>query len=99
MYKNNILEEGFFQKLVDFFKNAEPGIRKHYSKKKKNHKIKDECPVCDKDLYYNGEISKRVGLLDEDDEVIGWLCPFCKTEFDFNEKNQSEREDSSDKRD
>ena len=54
--------------------------------KRKNHKIEDLCPVCDKNLYFNGDISKRVGLLDADDEVIGWLCPFCKTEFDFNEK-------------
>ena len=31
-------------------------------------------------------IIQSIMLLDEDDEVIGWLCPFCKTEFDFNEK-------------
>ena len=54
--------------------------------KRKNHRIKDLCPACDKDLYFNSDVSKRVGLLGDADEVIGWLCPFCRTEFDFNEK-------------
>ena len=52
----------------------------------KKSNIKDLCPVCEKSLYLNSDISKRVGLIDGDDEVIGWLCPYCKTEFDFNEK-------------
>ena len=52
----------------------------------KKSKPKDLCPVCEKDLYFNTDLSKRVGLTDGDDEVIGWLCPYCKTEFDFNEK-------------
>jgi len=48
--------------------------------------LKDLCPACDKNLYLNSDISKRVGLLDDRDDVIGWLCPFCRTEFDFNER-------------
>ena len=29
------------------------------------------------------KISKKVvGLLGDYDNVIGWLCPFCKSEFD-----------------
>jgi len=51
--------------------------------KKKNKKKKDLCPVCDKSLYLNADISKRVGLVDDKDKVIGWLCPYCRTEFDF----------------
>ena len=54
--------------------------------KKKKSRVKDDCPVCEKDLYLNSDISKRVGLVDEKDDIIGWLCPFCKTEFDFNSK-------------
>ena len=50
MNNNNILEEGFFKKLVDFFKNAEPGIRKHYSKKKKNPKVKKGLQIAVDDL-------------------------------------------------
>tara|TARA_R100000234_G_scaffold99847_2_gene68540 strand:+ start:4352 stop:4588 length:237 start_codon:yes stop_codon:yes gene_type:complete len=52
----------------------------------KKSRIKDYCPVCEKDLYLNSDISKRVGLVDDDDDVIGWLCPYCKTEFDFDNK-------------
>ena len=51
--------------------------------KRKSDKDRDLCPVCDKSLYLNADISKRVGLLDEKDKVIGWLCPYCSTEFDF----------------
>ena len=54
--------------------------------KKKNNMIKDLCPACEKNLYLNGDISKRIGLLDGKDDVIGWLCPYCRTEFDFDEK-------------
>jgi len=52
----------------------------------KKSKIKDNCPVCEKDLYLNNDISKRVGLVDESDKVIGWLCPYCNTEFNFDDK-------------
>ena len=51
--------------------------------KKKSKKKKDLCPVCDKSLYLNADISKRVGLVDDKDKVIGWLCLYCRTEFDF----------------
>ena len=54
--------------------------------KKKRPKLEDFCPACDKNLFLNKNISKRIGLLDENEDVIGWLCPFCKTEFNFNEK-------------
>lgn len=54
--------------------------------KKKNPKLHDYCPVCDKDLFLNSQITKRIGLLNDDDDVIGWMCPFCKTEFDFDGK-------------
>tara|TARA_R100001086_G_scaffold91721_1_gene45435 strand:- start:367 stop:516 length:150 start_codon:yes stop_codon:yes gene_type:complete len=26
--------------------------------------------------------TSRVGLLDGQDEVYGWMCPFCRSEFD-----------------
>tara|TARA_R100001530_G_scaffold846_1_gene1474 strand:+ start:369 stop:494 length:126 start_codon:yes stop_codon:yes gene_type:complete len=26
-----------------------------------------------------------VGLLGDDDDVIGWLCPHCRSEFDVDE--------------
>ena len=52
---------------------------------RKKTRIKDPCPICDKDLYHNEHYSKRVGLFDvntADHEVIGWQCPKCKSEFD-----------------
>jgi hypothetical protein len=54
--------------------------------KKKNSIIQDLCPACEKNLYLNGDVSKRIGIVDDDDDVIGWLCPYCKTQFDFDEK-------------
>ena len=44
---------------------------------------KDPCPVCDKDLYLDIEFTQRVGLLNGDDDVYGWMCPFCMSEFDM----------------
>ena len=55
----------------------------HTSKKKKNS---DPCPVCDINLYYNGEITQRVGLLADDDYTIeGWMCPHCTSRFDMDD--------------
>ena len=53
--------------------------------RKKRIKIKDPCPVCSKDLYYNSKFSKRIGLFDMTSlshSVIGWACPHCDSEFD-----------------
>ena len=63
----------------------------HTSKKKKNS---DPCPVCDINLYYNGEITQRVGLLADDDYTIeGWMCPHCNAQFDL--KNNLQAIDNS----
>ena len=56
----------------------------HMQKKTKTSKHKDTvdpCPICSKDLYLNDEFTQRVGLLGDLDEVIGWLCPHCRSEF------------------
>ena len=52
----------------------------------KHRKIKDPCTVCDEELYLNGEFTQRVGLLDEMEEVTGWMCPHCKSEYDMDGK-------------
>jgi hypothetical protein len=61
--------------------------KQSYSEKpKKSHKKfskKDPCPVCDENLYLDKDFTQRVGLLDDDDEVQGWMCPFCMSEFDM----------------
>ena len=59
------------------------------SRKKKKSKKKDPCLVCSKDLYYDAEYSKRVGLIDENDNVLGWMCPYCRSEFTTKHKLKS----------
>ena len=60
--------------------NSSPMQKKTKTTKKK--KIVDPCPICNKELYLNDEFTQRVGLLDDFDEVTGWLCPHCSSEFD-----------------
>ncbi len=54
----------------------------HMPKETEKKKPNDPCPICNKDLYLDHEYTQRVGLLGDFDEVIGWLCPYCKSEFD-----------------
>ena len=46
------------------------------------NKSVDPCPVCENELYYEKDLTRRCGLLNEHDEIIGWLCPHCRSEFD-----------------
>ena len=55
-------------------------------KKTKKKEVKDPCIVCNQELHINGEYTQRVGLLDDFDAVIGWMCPHCKTEFGVDDK-------------
>ena len=56
----------------------------HMAKKKTNEE--DLCPVCEGDLYHNEKYTKRIGIVDitGNHDVIGWICPHCKSEFDTN---------------
>ena len=47
----------------------------------KGEKVKDPCDVCDGELYLDGEYTQRVGLIDNRDDVYGWMCPHCKSRF------------------
>ena len=59
-------------------------ICSHIPKKKKKTHKKDNCPVCDENLYYDREITQRVGLLADDNYTIeGWMCPHCSSRFDL----------------
>ena len=51
------------------------------TKTTRKKEIIDPCPICSKELHLNHEFTQRIGLLDEMDEVTGWLCPHCKSEF------------------
>ena len=46
-------------------------------------KIIDPCPICSKELHLNHEYTQRIGLLDEFDEILGWICPHCRSEFNI----------------
>ena len=43
---------------------------------------KEPCPVCENELYYDEKLSKKCALLDEYDNILGWICPYCRSEFD-----------------
>ena len=52
----------------------------------KRKKIKDPCAVCDEELYLDGEYTQRVGLINEMDDVTGWMFPHCRSEYDMDGK-------------
>jgi len=60
------------------------GLRSSLHTQRKNRK--DFCPICNNSLYLNSRISKRVGILNEFDEVEEWMCPFCDSIFNVNGK-------------
>ena len=45
-------------------------------------KVEDPCEVCGSELYFDEDTTKRAAIMDDRDKLIGWMCPFCKTEFD-----------------
>ena len=55
-----------------------------HTERKKPKRVKDPCPICDKNLYHNESHTKRVGLL-EKGRVSGWMCPFCDSQFDLDD--------------
>ena len=56
-------------------------IAAKYSHTLKKKSKDDLCPVCDKNLYLSETLSQRIGLLESDNTISGWICPFCETEF------------------
>ena len=51
----------------------------------KRAKTKDPCPVCDENLFFDNVQTKRIGILDDGD-FVGWMCPFCKSQFTEDDK-------------
>lgn len=66
--------------------SAQQGESQKKFKKTNSKKIKDPCVVCDKELYLDGDFTQRVGLINERDDVYGWMCPHCSTEYDMDGK-------------
>lgn len=46
----------------------------------------DLCNVCNEDLFFSSEVTKRIAILGDDKSVTGWICPSCYTEFDNQDK-------------
>ena len=42
----------------------------------------DPCPICNVELFFDETTSKRCAILDANNNVVGWLCPNCKSEFE-----------------
>ena len=61
-------------------------LKPNISRKKVKKPKKDLCIACDKNLYYNADFSRRIGLVDEECEILGWMCPFCGSEFTSDDK-------------
>jgi len=53
------------------------------TKKTERKEIIDPCPICSEELHLNHEFTQRIGLLDNYDEVLGWICPHCRSEFNI----------------
>ena len=47
---------------------------------------KDYCPICKNSLYLDSKVSRRVGILNEFDEVDEWMCPYCDSQFTLTNK-------------
>ena len=67
------------------YSEQQSGNRKKF-KKIERKRIKDPCAVCDGELYLDGEFTQRIGLINEQDDVTGWMCPYCKSEYDLDGK-------------
>ena len=53
-------------------------VIKHIDKKD----VLDPCPICNVELVFDETTSKRCAILDANNNVVGWICPNCKSEFE-----------------
>lgn len=49
-----------------------------------NAKIEDYCPVCNHCLFLSFEHTSRIAIMNNvGDDVVGWICPECYSQFDM----------------
>ena len=58
---------------------------KYLRKQKKGTKSLEPCPVCSGELYYSEFLSQKIAIIDENDFINGWMCPWCSSRFDFDD--------------
>jgi len=51
------------------------------TQKRKESSAKDPCL----DLYYDDEVTQRIGMIESDGNIKSWKCPFCASEFDLDD--------------
>ena len=90
MKKKNKYSIGKIKEGIIVFDGKLEEIREHITeedptKENPGKHVEDNCVVCGKDLYHNDEFTKRIAMMDNDDEVVGWMCPFCFSEFTPND--------------
>ena len=54
---------------------------KEIVEKKAPANVQDPCPVCGSELYFDETTTRRCAIMDSDNNIEGWLCPDCMSEF------------------
>ncbi len=57
----------------------------HIKKKSDISNKIDPCIVCETNLYYDEQSSKRIGVIEKNGDIESWKCPSCGTEFDLDD--------------
>ena len=62
--------------------------KQNYSPTEKKKAVPvNNCRICDSNLKIGDLFTEKVGILDTDtNEILGWLCPTCRSEFDMDDK-------------
>ncbi len=53
-----------------------------HMRKRTQKKNLDPCPVCEENLYHDENYTKRIGILNDFDQIDAWMCPYCRATFD-----------------
>ena len=64
---------------------SKPTSKYSRTQKKKISNPEDPCVVCEKDLYYDDEVTQRIGMMEANGDIKSWKCPFCSSEFDLDD--------------
>jgi len=44
----------------------------------------ETCPACEENLRHDDKFTRKIAIVEEEEaEIIGWLCPNCRAQFDL----------------